>query len=79
MKKLLLVLIFICLSSSVFAEQQFNPYSGKWITVPDNSNWENKFNPYKGDWSFQPPDSQLEFNPFEGKWDWSSGVGNEGN
>lgn len=73
MKVLVLVLLSMLLATYAFAEQQYNPHSGKWETVPDGSNWSAQYNPHDGSWSYQPQDAQTEYNPHENKWDWDSG------
>ncbi len=73
MKAIFVVLFVLCLSASAYCGQQYNPHSGEWETVPDNSNWKLEYNPHNSDWSYQPKDAKIEYNPNEGKWEWDSG------
>jgi hypothetical protein len=74
MRTILIFFVLVLLVSSTgYGEQQYNPHSGKWETVPDGSNWSTQYNPHDGTWSYQPKDAQTEYNPHEGKWEWDSG------
>ena len=72
MKVLIFVLMGALLTTNVLAEQQYNPHSGEWETVPDGSNWTTQYNPHNGSWSYQPQDAKIEYNPHESKWEWDS-------
>ena len=67
-----LFIIFMFVTTG-HCEQKYNPYTGKWETVPDNSDWEMKYNPHDGSQSYQPKNAELEYNPYEGKREWNSG------
>ena len=74
MRKIMAIVVALMIAAGVAqAEQKYNPHSGEWETVPDNSNWQTRYNPHEGDWSYQPQNAQIEYNPFENKWEWDSG------
>tara|TARA_B100000989_G_scaffold15542_1_gene10437 strand:- start:801 stop:1010 length:210 start_codon:yes stop_codon:yes gene_type:complete len=66
--KYLFTFLLLILPVLVFADYEYNPYSGEWENAPDNS--ELKYNPYSGDWSYERPDSDLEYNPYSGDWEY---------
>lgn len=77
MKKIMFtIIILLAITSNALAEQKWNPWTGDWETVPDNSNWRTRWNPWDNTWSYQPPDSKIEWNAWENTWDWNSGHGN---
>lgn len=74
MRTLLIIFIATVLAVSYgYCEQQYNPHSGKWETVPDGSDWDMQYNPHDSTWSYQPKNAQVEYNPHESKWEWDSG------
>jgi len=77
----LLALAIVLIATSAFADQEYNPMSRSWETVPSGaieSGWTTQMNPMTNQWSIQPSDAQIEYNPFSKSWDWSSGHGNKG-
>ena len=79
MKTLLAVLAMVLLASVVFADQEYNPMTRSWETIPQGASkdWDTQYNPMTREWSIQPPNAQIEYNPMERTWDWSSGHGNK--
>ena len=65
------LILIMLLCSTCYAEQQFNPMSGKWETAPKGST--PQFNSFTGEWSEQPQGAKTEYNPFNDKWEWDSG------
>ena len=74
MARILILLIVLSISvSAAWCEQKYNPFTNKWETVPDNSDWQTKYNAFENNWSYQPRDAKVEYNAFENKWEWDSG------
>jgi len=74
MKKLLICLVLAIVlgfGTQVLAEQQYNPWTGHWETVPDESNYRPRYNPYEDTWSLQPEQAEPEYNPYEDRWEWN--------
>lgn len=79
MKIFLVVLAFVLITTTSFADQEYNPITRSWETLPDGAfqgGWSPQINPMTNSWSIQPPDAQIEYNPFSKTWDWDSGHGN---
>lgn len=65
------LILFMLFCSTCYAEQQFNPMSGKWETCQKGST--PQFNSFTGEWSEQPQGAKTEYNPFNGQHEWDSG------
>ena len=73
MRIIVLVLILVCTTFTVSAEQRYNAFENRWETVPDRSNWKTRWNAFDNEWTYQPPNADLEYNAFENRWEWDSG------
>jgi hypothetical protein len=69
MKKLLVFLIILSISSPVYAVQKYNPHTNKWETTSEDGTIQ--YNPHDNSWSYEEPGSQIEYNPHENSWDWA--------
>ena len=56
------------LSTSSFAGQKYNPYTGQWESV--GSDYNLMYNPYTGNYGYQKPSSRLIYNPYTGQWEY---------
>ena len=80
MKILMAVLALVLIATVSFADQEYNPMTRSWETVPSGaleSGWSPQMNPMTNQWSIQPQGGDIEYNPFSKSWDWSSGHGNK--
>lgn len=63
------MLLFYAICLNAYAEQKYNPYTGKWETTSKDAAIER--NPYTGEQHYQPKGSELEYNPFSKKYEWT--------
>ena len=68
-KYVIVTMVFVFgLSTSSFAGQKYNPYTGQWESV--GSDYNLKYNPYSNSYNYQKPSSRLIYNPYTGQWEY---------
>lgn len=75
--KYVIILLVLFFATPVFAKQQYNVYTGEWVTVSDKFDYEQKYDPYTGEFSLQPEWAEQVYNPYNGEFEWDSGIDNE--
>jgi hypothetical protein len=69
--KAFLVLAFLAgfglAAQPAWAEQKYNPYTGKWETVRPGA--ELKYNPHSGSWGYAAPEASPKYNPHSSNWE----------
>jgi len=77
MKKLLIVILLVCISLPVYASRyKMNYYTGRWEYAQDNESL--RHNPYSNSWSYEKPDSRIMHNPYENTWSYEEDDDNDG-
>lgn len=65
----LLIVVLLCQTGFVFAEQQYNAFENRWETAPER--YDLNYNAFENEWSYQAPEADLQYNAFENRWDWN--------
>lgn len=68
MKELIIIAILL-LPAAAFADQKYNPFSGKYETTSPDADL--KYNPFSNKWSYEQKGSTFEYNPFEKKYEYA--------
>ena len=64
--KSIVIALFILLPNISLADFKYNPFTGEWESVPEESSL--KYNFMENEWTYERDDSQLEYNPWTGEW-----------
>ncbi len=68
MKKTIMFLTIVILTSQAMADIKYNPYNNSWERSPSDGVL--KYNPYDNGYSYERPNSRLEYNPYNNTWDY---------